>query len=90
MESYLKGRSKAQNFQVKIPPNKESGLDALKASDTEPEQCIRAEPEPDVLNAPDVDLIVRKGVVRKIIIRMPDGKRLELDCVYEGEDEDDQ
>ncbi|MFA5256885.1 MAG: hypothetical protein WC360_01935 [Opitutales bacterium] len=88
MESYLKGRPKAQNFQVKLPPNKDSGLDALKSSEPEPEQCVHAEAGPDAVNAPDVDLVMRKGVVRKIIIRMPDGNRLELDCIYEGEEED--
>ncbi|MBN1403971.1 MAG: hypothetical protein JW942_05835 [Opitutales bacterium] len=92
MESYLKGRQKAQRFQVKVPPQKDSGLDALAPANEEPEQIVRAEPAQDAElppDAPDVDLVMRKGVVRRIIIHMPDGNRLELDCVYPGDEEEE-
>jgi len=69
---------------------KDSALGAAKTHEPEPEDVVRAKAEQDAADAPEVDLVVRKGVVRKIIIHMPEGKQLELDCVYEGEEEDEE
>lgn len=82
MESYLKGRSKTQKFTALIPsPNSPSAL----AQGSDEDATVRATPAPDVVNAPDVDLVMHGGVVRKIVIHMPDGNILELECEYEEE-----
>lgn len=86
MDSYLKGRAKAQRFHAAIPAGAEAAKPALRQKEPEKEDIVRAVPEPDVVNAPDVDLVVREGVVRRIIIHMPDGTRLELDCTYGDEE----
>jgi hypothetical protein len=82
MESYLKGRSKTQKFTALIPSqNNPSAL----AQGREEEATVRATPAPDVTNAPDVDLVMQNGIVKKIVIHMPDGNVLELECEYEEE-----
>lgn len=89
MDSYLKGRQKTQRFHVKVPTSKDSAAAALKgkASGNE-EETVRAEADTEVGEAPDVDLVMRGGVVRKIVVHLPGDTRLELDCVYEGEEEE--
>ena len=80
MDSYLKGRPKAQKFTANLSSQK----DALPAGE-DAEKTVRAKPAPGVTDAPDVDLVVRHGVVRKIVIHMPDGNILELECEYGDE-----
>jgi hypothetical protein len=89
MESYLKGRQKTQRFHVKVPATKDSAAAALKgkAAGNE-EETVRAEAAPEAGDAPDVDLVMRGGVVRRIVVHLPGGTRLELDCIYEGEEEE--
>jgi hypothetical protein len=86
MDSYLKGRTKTQRFHAAIPAGAEAAKSALRQQEPEKEDIVRAEPEPGVENAPDVDLVVRDGVVRRIVIHMKDGTRLELDCTYGDEE----
>ena len=86
MDSYLKGRAKTQRFHAAIPaPKNGQKSPQEKQREQQAETVVRAEAEPDVVDAPDVDLVLRGGVVQRIVIHMPDGKRLELDCEYEGE-----
>ncbi len=90
MDSYLKGREKAQRFHVKVAAKPDTGLDALKAaSAAEQDIIVRAEAAPGttIQDMPDVDLIMREGVVRRIVIHLEDGRRLELDCVYPGDED---
>jgi hypothetical protein len=87
MDSYLKGRSKAQRFHAAIPsPKNAAGLPAAKTVD---EKIVRAESEEGVENAPQVDLVLRGGVVRRIVVHLEDGRRLELECSYEGDEEEE-
>jgi hypothetical protein len=83
MDSYLKGRPKTQKFTANFPAQK-SGGSALNPQVDE-DEIIHAKPAPDVNEAPDVDLVLHDGVVKKIVIHMPDGKILELECEYEEE-----
>jgi hypothetical protein len=84
MDSYLKGRPKTQKFTANIPSPKNAAKAALNQGEEE-DKVVRATPEPDVRNAPDVDLVLHEGVVQKIVIHMPDGNILELACEYEAE-----
>lgn len=86
MDSYLKGRQKAQRFHASIPAPK-SAANALTDAAGDEEEIVHAEPEPGVVNAPEVDLVMKDGVVRRIVIHLEDDRRLELDCTYEGEEE---
>lgn len=86
MDSYLKGRSKAQRLHVAIPAAKNAP--GLAGAKQKKEEIVRAEPDAGVENAPEVDLVLRDGVVRKIVIHLEDGRRLELACHYEGEEEE--
>ena len=83
MDSYLKGRPKTQKFTASIPSQKNGGS-ALNQQ-TDEDEVIHAKPAPDVREAPDVDLVMHDGVVKKIVIHMPEGKILELECEYEEE-----
>lgn len=83
MESYLKGRPKTQKFTANLSAPKNAS--ALNANE-DAEKVVRAQAAPDVVDAPDVDLVVRDGVVRKIIIHMPDGNIMELECDYGDEE----
>lgn len=85
MDSYLKGRPKAVRLHANIPPQKLPQPPRGK-NQPEEEQVIEAETEPGVTNAPKVDLVMRDGAVRRIIIHLEDGRQLELDCLYEGEE----
>jgi hypothetical protein len=86
MDSYLKGRPKTQRFHAAIPAQKSGAKTAQeKKQDQADESIVRAQAEPGVVNSPDVDLVVRGGAVRRIVIHMPGGNRLELDCEYEDE-----
>jgi len=84
MESYLKGRPKTQKFTATIPSAK-SSANASQDKDGNEDAVVRAKPAPDVTNAPDVDLVLHEGTVRKIVIHMPDGNILELECEYSDE-----
>jgi hypothetical protein len=87
MDSYLKGRQKTQRFHVAIPAQKPAAkVDKNDKEREEDETVVKAVPAPDVTDAPQVDLVVRDGAVRRIVIHLEDGKKLELDCVYEGEE----
>jgi hypothetical protein len=88
MDSYLKGRPKTQRFHANIPAPKGGAHAALNQKEPEPEDIVRAKPEPGVENAPLIDMIMREGVVRRIIIHMQDGQRLELECQYEDDPTD--
>jgi hypothetical protein len=87
MESYLKGRQKAQKFHVAIPASKDSAAAALKAAKHQiaEEEVVHAEPvdEAAAPDAPEVDLVMKEGVVQRIIVHLPNGQRLELECVYD-------
>ena len=87
MDSYLKGRQKAQLFHANIPITKDAANLALKKKELEVENIVRAEPKKEAADAPQVDMVLRNGVVRKIIIHMPDGNRLELECSYKDDEE---
>ncbi|HNX05287.1 MAG TPA: hypothetical protein PKI32_07275 [Opitutales bacterium] len=86
MDSYLKGRPKAQRFHANLPSPK-AAQGGIPDAGKDKEEIVRAEPEADVVNAPDVDLVMKDGVVRRIVIHLEDGRRLELDCTYEGDEE---
>lgn len=79
MESYLKGRKTTQVYRAKLPPPKKN------AEQAQEEEVIAAEPMPDAGPAPAVDLVMREGVVQRIIVHLPGGQRLELECEYDGE-----
>jgi hypothetical protein len=87
MDSYLKGRPKSQRFHAAIPsPKNPAKADKKDDSPAEDETIVKAVPVPAVKNAPQVDLVVRDGAVRKIVVHLEGGNKLELDCVYEEED----
>jgi hypothetical protein len=86
MDSYLKNRPKTQRFHVAIPaPKNKSKADKKNAADDECETVVKAVPAPAVKNAPQVDLVMRDGAVRKIVIHLEGGNKLELECEYEAE-----
>ncbi len=87
MDSYLKGRTKAQRLHVAIPAAKNAA--GLAGARQKKEEIVRAEPDEGVENAPEVDLVLRDGVVRQIVIHLEDGRRLELACRYEGDPEEE-
>ena len=78
MESYLKGRKQAHRFKAHLPTPKAQASPAGAVEET----VIAAEAVPEALAAPDVDLVLRDGIVRRIIVHLPDGQRLELECDY--------
>lgn len=80
MDSYLKGRPKTQKFTANLPAPKT----ALNKG-SEEDELVRATPAPDAVDAPDVDLVLHDGIVQKIVIHMPDGNVLELECEYADE-----
>lgn len=84
MKHFLEGRKETSRFKVSLPARalpKEPSKQSLN-EDT----VVRADRMPDLApDAPEVDLVVRNGQVRQIIVHLPDGQRLELDCEYEGE-----
>lgn len=84
MDSYLKGRPKTQKFTANIPAQKNAAKTALNQG-MEENEVVRATPAPNVTEAPDVDLVLHDGIVQKIVIHMPDGNVLELECEYETE-----
>jgi len=77
MESYLKGRKQQHRYSAGLPMPKAD------AGDNGEEDIISAETMPAAAGAPPVDLVLRDGLVRRIIVHLPDGQRLELDCEYE-------
>ena len=87
MDSYSKGRPRTQRFHVAMPSQKTpSKTDKKEDFPEEGETVVKAVPDAPVKNAPQVDLVMREGAVRKIVIHMEGGMKLELDCVYEDEE----
>lgn len=64
-----------------------SGLPAHEAD--EPAEVVPAPVDLEAPDAPKVRLEMRAGTVHKILIDMPDGKRLELLCEYGDGDADE-
>jgi hypothetical protein len=88
MESYFKGRAKTQRFHVAIPTQKNApkkASDKNEDSASKDETVVTASVSPAVKNAPQVDLVMKNGEVSRIVIHLDDGRKLELDCVYEEE-----
>ena len=88
MDSYFKGRTKTQRFHVAVPTKKTSTKENAGANTNAPDEdetIVQAVAEPSVRDAPQVDLVLRDGAVRRIVIHLEDGRKLELDCVYEDE-----
>jgi hypothetical protein len=81
MEDFLKGRKETQRFRVNLPKPK-PGSPPKTAREGGAQEVVRAEKMEDASSAPDVDLVMREGVVRTIIVHLPDGRRLELECDY--------
>lgn len=85
MKHFLEGRRETARFKVPLPASRVLPKDNMRQKQEE-ETVVRADRMPDLApEAPEVDLVVRNGQVRQIIVHLPDGQRLELDCEYDSE-----